>query len=392
MENIKRYIDVAKEMKLLHISEHSPGVVFWHPKGFKLLEKLKQIVAKHHEVHGYEQVKSPNIVGQSLFEKSGHLEKFAHNMFLSDSYAIRPMSCPNHIDIYQQGVKSYQDLPYALFEFGEVCRNEENGALQALFRMRAFCQDDSHVFVKHEDILSQVSIYLKMAKEIYADFGFNELNIFVSLRPEKRFGDDDLWDKAEQYLFDACNNNNMSFEKIEGGGAFYGPKIELHIKDSLNRSWQMGVIQLDFVLPGRFDLSYVNSDNKKEVPAILHHAVLGSLERFIGILLENYLSHKNFPMSIAPDPVVIIPISVNQMEYAKQVEKQLKIDGVACRVMDKDMPLKMKIAAAKSEHVPILIVIGEREQNSNCVSFQNKAEKENVALSELGERLKSLGL
>ena len=321
----KRYMQVAKEMNLFMLAE-SAGVVYWKPEGLKLYENLKSFIRKHHEEAGYLEVKSPSIVVPSLFEQSGHMDKYKDNMFFLNSseasnYALRPMSCPNHILIYQSEKRSYRELPLPIFEFGEVFRNEASGALQVLFRQRQFCQDDSHVFVNEENLISSVNQYIQMSQKAYEELGFKKIKYAIALRPEKRFGDDVLWDKAEEALREACRMNNLDFVENENDGAFYGPKLELQVEDKLGRSWQLGVIQLDYVLPERFGLEYIDADNKPKRPIILHHAVLGSLERMIGILLESF--SKEIPDFLHPMKSVVIPVSEKSMEYAKIVSSYL---------------------------------------------------------------------
>jgi threonyl-tRNA synthetase len=282
------YIEAAQKLDLFHIEDHSPGFAWWHPNGLRLIEALKSLIRGVHERYGYEEVKTPNITGVELFEQSGHLAKFRQNMFVMEgadgerTYAVRPMSCPNHIRVFDARRRSYAELPFKAFEFGEVVRNEPSGSLQALFRMRGFCQDDSHVFAMEEQVVEVVADYISMSRELYKVLGFDEVRYQISLRPEQRFGEDALWDKAEDMLRAACQRNGLAWVEEEGGGAFYGPKLEMHLTDKLGRSWQMGTIQLDYVLPRRFKLDYLSRDNQLEVPVILHHAVLGSLEAHPG--------------------------------------------------------------------------------------------------------------
>lgn len=366
----KRYMQVAKEMNLFMLAE-SAGVVYWKPEGLKLYENLKSFIRKHHEEAGYLEVKSPSIVVPSLFEQSGHMDKYKDNMFFLNSseasnYALRPMSCPNHILIYQSEKRSYRELPLPIFEFGEVFRNEASGALQVLFRQRQFCQDDSHVFVNEENLISSVNQYIQMSQKAYEELGFKKIKYAIALRPEKRFGDDVLWDKAEEALREACRMNNLDFVENENDGAFYGPKLELQVEDKLGRSWQLGVIQLDYVLPERFGLEYIDADNKPKRPIILHHAVLGSLERMIGILLESF--GKEIPDFLHPMKSVVIPVSEKSMEYAKIVSSYL--DKKSSKLDQSADSLGKKIRYWKERGVPEIIVVGEAEQN--------KYEKEGV--------------
>ncbi len=363
MSEEKRYMQIANEMNLFMIAE-SAGVVYWKPDGLKLYENLKNFIRKHHEDSGYLEVKSASIVVPSLFEQSGHMEKYKDNMFFLNSsdesnYALRPMSCPNHILIYQSEKRSYRELPLPIFEFGEVYRNEASGALQVLFRQRQFCQDDSHVFVNEENLIKSLSDYIKMSQKVYKELGFEKVKYAIALRPEKRFGEDYLWDKAEESLREACRENDIDFKENENDGAFYGPKLEMQVEDKLGRSWQLGVIQLDYVLPERFNLEYIDSDNKPKRPIILHHAVLGSLERMIGILLESF--GKEIPEFLKPIKSVVIPVSEKSMEYAKLVMSHL--DKKSSKLDQNSESLGKKIRYWKSLGVSEIIVVGESEQD-----------------------------
>jgi threonyl-tRNA synthetase len=311
----QRYMDVARRMNLLALGP-APGAVFWKPKGSALYENLRQFILKEHKQYGYSQVKSPQLVNMELFNSSGHAEKYSDYMFAfkEEGLALRPMSCPNHIVLYQSSLNSYRDLPVKYFEFGEVFRNEPSGSLQVLFRQRQFCQDDAHVFAKPDDIQSLLQDYLSMSEKVYKELGFEKVEYMISLRPEKRFGDDALWDKAEGELIRACQEKGLSFGLEPGGGAFYGPKIELKVRDKLNRLWQLGVIQLDYVLPERFDLHYIDENNQKVRPVILHHAVLGSMERMIGILLEVF--GVDIPLFLHPVKAAIVSVSDKSKDYA----------------------------------------------------------------------------
>ena len=354
----KRYMQVANDLNLLTL-DNSAGVVYWKPAGLRLYEKLKSFIRKEHESRGYLEVKTPSIVGDQLFEQSGHLEKYRQNMFVLDAeeysnYVLRPMSCPNHIVIYQSELRSYKNLPLPIFEFGEVFRNEPSGSLQVLFRQRQFCQDDSHVFVNKDNLASAISNYLLMAQSVYKMLGFEEVKYDISLRPEQRFGSDDDWDVAEEALRNACKMHDIEFTEFPGDGAFYGPKIELKVKDKLGRSWQLGTLQLDYVLPKRFNLHYVDETSAKETPIILHHAVLGSLERMIGILLESFGT--NLPDFLHPYPTIVVPISAKSSEYAQLVAQKL-----GSSVDNNDEPLGKKLAMWRNKGVINIYVVGEQE-------------------------------
>lgn len=358
----ERYMEVASQMNLLALGE-SAGVVYWKPAGLRLYENLKSFIRNHHEKRGYLEVKSPSIVAANVFEKSGHSDKYASNMFFvgsgseESSYALRPMSCPNHILIYASEGRSYRQLPVALFEFGEVFRNEPSGSLQVLFRQRQFCQDDSHVFVNEDSLISSISKYLIMSKEVYEQLGFESVKYAISLRPEKRFGSDEVWDKAENALRDACRAHNLEFEELPGEGAFYGPKIELKVKDKLGRYWQLGTLQLDYVLPKRFGIEYVDENSNKVEPILLHHAVLGSLERMIGILLESF--GKNLPEFIHPYQNVVVAVSEKSKDYAAIIQA-----GIKGSILDNsDEPLGKKLSNWRAKGVPNIYVVGEKESD-----------------------------
>lgn len=354
----KRYMQVANDLNLLALG-NSAGVVYFKPAGLRLYENLKSFIREHHEKRGYLEVKSPSIVVDQLFEQSGHLEKYKHNMFLLNSqeesnYVLRPMSCPNHILIYQSELRSYKQMPVPIFEFGEVFRNEPSGSLQVLFRQRQFCQDDSHVFVDNKNLESSISNYLLMAQEVYKQLGFEEVSFDISLRPEQRFGTDEEWDAAEEALRQACRKHGIVFNELPGEGAFYGPKIELKVKDKLGRSWQLGTLQLDYVLPKRFDLHYIDESGKKQSPIILHHAVLGSLERMIGILLESF--GVNLPHFLHPYSSKVVPISEKSLDYAKLLAQKL---GSTVDISDE--PLGKKLANWRNKGVIDIYVVGEKE-------------------------------
>ncbi len=379
MSDNKRYMQIANEMNLIMHSK-SAGVVYWKPEGLKLYDNLKNYIREIHESMNYKEVKSPSIVSPELFEISGHADKYRDNMFILENnesqYALRPMSCPNHILIYESEIRSYRDLPLPLFEFGEVFRNEASGSLQVLFRQRQFCQDDSHVFVSEENLIESLDKFIKMSQKVYKDLGFEKIKYAIALRPEKRFGNDDLWEKAENSLKEACNKNEIQFEELKGEGAFYGPKLELQVEDKLGRSWQLGVIQLDYVLPERFGLKYIDSENKEQRPIILHHAILGSLERMIGILLESF--GKDFPEFLHPIKSVVLAVSENQKDYAEIVYNLIKDKYVL--IDNSSEPLGKRIRNWKSKGVPNIIVVGDKEkmeyQDSGIISYMLDSKSE----------------
>lgn len=365
-----RYMDAARRMELLHVGPFA-GVVYWQPAGLKMYEKLRSYIRRVHAEAGYLEVKSPSLVGVAAFAQSGHLDKYRDAMFLLPAehdagnasgpggYAMRPMSCPNHIELYASRRRSYRELPLPLFEFGEVFRNEPSGSLQVLFRMRQFCQDDSHVFVAEDQVAGAVANYLSMAQKVYRELGFERIDYSVSLRPEQRFGDDALWDRAEDALRAACSAHDLAWDEQAGGGAFYGPKIELGVRDKLGRRWQLGVIQLDYVLPERFDLEYVGADNARARPVVLHHAVLGSLERMLGILLE--VHGVELPGFLHPYDAVVLAVSEPSKAYARHCAQALRARWDDVLVDDSDAPLPAKIAHWKARGVPRIFVVGAKE-------------------------------
>lgn len=384
--DVVRYMDAARELNLLHAGQ-SAGVVYWKPAGARAYEGLRRFIREHHAKNGYQEVRTPSLVQLDVFEKSGHLSKYRDYMFAANQgkeaawdlsgYGLRPMSCPNHIEIYASERRSYRELPLRLFEFGEVFRNEAAGALQLLFRQRQFCQDDSHVFVSQEQVQEEVLAYLRMSREVYAELGFDNVEVSLSLRPKLRFGDEALWDKAENFLREACRTAGLEFDEEPEGGAFYGPKIELGVRDQLGRRWQLGVIQLDYVLPERFDLSYVTADNGRERPVLLHHAVLGSLERMMGILLE--VRGVKLPEFMHPYPNVVVPVSQKSFEYAQALCDKLKQEGQLCVVDYGDEKLGAKLRAWRSRSVPALWVVGEKEAQLHAESGKFSASRSELA-------------
>lgn len=370
---VERYMDVARRMDLLHVGPFA-GVVYWQPAGLKLYEKLRSYIRAVHADAGYMEVKSPSLVGVSAFAQSGHLEKYRDAMFLlpqegdggtEGGYAMRPMSCPNHIELYASRRRSYRELPLPLFEFGEVFRNEPSGSLQVLFRMRQFCQDDSHLFVAEDQVAPAVANYLAMAQRVYRELGFEKVDFSVSLRPQQRFGEDVLWDRAEDALRAACKEQGLQWDEQEGGGAFYGPKIEIGVYDKLGRRWQLGVIQLDYVLPERFDLGYVGADNALTRPVVLHHAVLGSLERMVGILLE--VHGVDLPDFLHPYDAVVLAVSESSKDYARACSKALHGRWTDVLVDVSDAPLPAKIAHWKEKGVPRIFVVGAKEVQAHVL-------------------------
>lgn len=366
----ERYLEVAQRMQLIHLSD-AAGVVSWQPAGLSLYERLRSYIRGVHKKHGYLEVKSPSLVNLSLFERSGHLGKYRENMFLANqpndanaapdlsAYGLRPMSCPGHISLYESSRRSYRELPLPYFEFGEVFRNEPSGSLQVLFRQRQFCQDDGHVFAAEAQVAQVVANYLSMAQAVYRELGFASVEFAISLRPEQRFGDDALWQRAEDALRQACQAADIEWKEQPGGGAFYGPKIELGVRDKLGRLWQMGVIQLDYVLPERFELSFQASHGGFERPVILHHAVLGSLERMIGILLE--VHGESLPAFLHPYPAVVLAVSDKSLDYARQVRALLQAHEPDAVLDASQDPLGNKLRLWRSRGAANIYVVGAKE-------------------------------
>lgn len=379
------YMQAAQELELFHTEEHSPGFVWWHPNGQAVLQALRRLLREAHGDFGYQEVKTPNMSGAELFERSGHLAKFSKNMFQVSggegvSLVVRPMSCPNHIAVFDRHNRSHAELPLKLFEFGDVARNEPSGSLQALFRMRGFTQDDSHVFAKHDQIQDVVGDFLAMSKIVYTQLGFTDVRYQISLRPEQRFGTDELWDKAEQELRSACSSQGLTWDEEVGGGAFYGPKLEMHLTDQMGRSWQMGVIQLDFVLPARFDLEYLSDKNKMECPVILHHAVLGSLERFVGVLLEQYGTE--LPAIVRPLQVALLAVTPGQEDAVRKLSKVFSRLGIRSKVFAKEGRLGDKIKSALVAKPVWIAVIGAKEAATGKVNVRQGNESRTLDISD----------
>ena len=320
---------LGKQLDLFHLQDEAPGMVFWHPKGWALWQTIEQHMRKELNAAGYKEVKTPQIMDKTFWEKSGHWDNYKDNMFVTSSekreYAVKPMNCPGHVQIFNNGLRSYRDLPMRLAEFGSCHRNEPSGALHGLMRVRGFVQDDAHIFCTEDQIVSEARAFNELLVRIYKQFGFHDVSVKLSLRPEKRAGSDDVWDKAEQGLREALTACGVEWDELQGEGAFYGPKIEYHVKDALGRSWQCGTLQLDFVLPERLDAEYVTENNDRARPVMLHRAILGSLERFIGILIENHAG--SFPLWLAPVQMVIMNITENQADYCREVAAKLQAAG-----------------------------------------------------------------
>ncbi len=366
---------LAKKFDLFHLQEEAPGMVFWHPKGWSVYTQIESYMRDVQIRNGYREIKTPQVVDRTLWERSGHWDKFRDNMFTVESeardYAVKPMNCPCHIQVFNQGLKSYRDLPLRLAEFGSCHRNEASGTLQGLMRVRGFVQDDAHIFCAESQIQSEVSVFTDLLFEVYKDFGFEDVIIRLSTRPEQRVGSDDVWDKAEKALADALVAKGLNYELLPGEGAFYGPKIEFSLKDCLERVWQCGTIQVDFSMPGRLDAQYVSEDGSRQVPVMLHRAILGSFERFIGILIEHY--EGAFPTWLAPCQAVVMNITDSQAEYVSGVVDALKNKGFRVENDLRNEKIGFKIREHTIQKTPYLLVIGDREVETQTVAVRTRS-------------------
>ena len=367
---------LGKQLDLFHLQDEAPGMVFWHPRGWTLWQVIEQHMRRELSAAGYQEVKTPQILDKTFWEKSGHWANYKDNMFTTQSekreYAVKPMNCPGHVQIFNHGLRSYNDLPMRLAEFGSCHRNEPSGALHGLMRVRGFVQDDAHIFCTEDQIAEETRAFNQLVMKIYRQFGFHDVSIKLSLRPEKRAGSDEIWDKAEQGLRDALTACGVTWQELPGEGAFYGPKVEYHIKDALGRSWQCGTIQLDFVLPERLDAEYVTRDNNRTRPVMLHRAILGSLERFIGILIEQHAG--SFPLWLAPVQMVVMNITEKQADYCREVVAKLQAAGFRAELDLRNEKIGYKIRDNSSQRYPYQIVIGDKEMENGQVAVRKKAE------------------
>ena len=367
---------LGKQLDLFHLQDEAPGMVFWHPKGWALWQTIEQHMRKELDAAGYQEIKTPLIMDKGLWEKSGHWENYQENMFITQSekrdYAVKPMNCPGHVQVFNQGLRSYRDLPMRLAEFGSCHRNEPSGALHGLMRVRGFVQDDAHIFCTEEQIVAESKAFNELVMKVYKQFDFHDVAIKLSQRPEKRAGSDETWDKAEQGLRDALTACGLQWEELPGEGAFYGPKIEYHIKDAIGRSWQCGTLQLDFVLPERLDAEYVTEDNGRARPVMLHRAILGSLERFIGILIENHAG--SFPLWLAPVQMVVMNITEHQADYCREVAERLRAEGFRVALDLRNEKIGYKIRDNSQQRFPYQIVVGNSEKENRQVAVRRKAE------------------
>ena len=376
--------NLAKTLDLFHLQEEAPGMVFWHPNGWTVYRVLEDYIRDRIEHSGYQEIRTPQLVDQRLWEASGHWDKYQENMFVTSSesrdYAVKPMNCPCHVQIYNKKITSYRELPIRLAEFGSCHRNEPSGSLHGLMRVRNFVQDDAHIFCTEDQITDEVKTFNKLLTEVYRDMGFDDMIVRISTRPEKRVGDDETWDKAEKALSDALDELGVEWEELPGEGAFYGPKIEYSLKDCLGRVWQCGTMQVDFSMPGRLGAEYVAEDGSKQTPVMLHRAILGSLERFVGILLENTMGW--LPPWLSPTQAVVLTITDSQHEYAKNVEKILAAQGLRVKSDLRNEKIGYKIRHHTLQRVPYLLVVGDKEVENQQVAVRSRS----------GEDLGAMGL
>ncbi|MDA3870287.1 MAG: threonine--tRNA ligase [Gammaproteobacteria bacterium] len=366
---------LGKRLGLFHSQEEAPGMVFWHDKGWSIYLEVQNYIRQKLRQNDYQEIHTPQIVDRSLWEKSGHWDKFGDMMFTTHSehrdYAVKPMNCPCHILVFNQGLKSYRDLPLRLAEFGSCHRNEPSGTLHGLMRVRNFVQDDAHIFCTEDQVQDEVSAFIDLVYEVYADFGFTEILVALSTRPEQRVGDDAAWDKAETALEEALNNKGLEWKLQPGEGAFYGPKIEFVLKDCLGRQWQCGTMQVDFSMPGRLDAQYVADDDTRQVPVMLHRAILGSMERFIGILIEEH--EGKFPLWLAPIQAVIMNITDNQADFAQKIQQMLAEQGFKVELDLRNEKIGFKIREHTLQRVPYMLVIGDKELENNTVTVRTRS-------------------
>jgi threonyl-tRNA synthetase len=374
---------LARQLDLFHMQEESPGMVFWHPRGWVIWQQIEQYLRGVLRDNGYHEIRTPLVIDRSLWEKSGHWENFRDNMFTTESesrdFAVKPMNCPGHVQVFNQGIRSYRDLPLRLAEFGSCHRNEPSGALHGLMRVRAFTQDDAHIFCSEDQVEGEVMQFIDLLERVYADFGFDEILIRLSTRPPKRVGSEEQWDAAEAALASALQKKDRVFEIQPGEGAFYGPKVEFSLKDSIGRLWQCGTIQLDFSMPGRLGAEYVAEDNSRRVPVMLHRAILGSLERFIGILIEHHSGA--FPLWLAPVQAVVMNISEGQANYVAEVAAQLRYAGMRVLADLRNEKITYKIREHSLQKLPYQLIVGEREVVNQTVSVRARSGKDLGAMS-----------
>jgi threonyl-tRNA synthetase len=383
---------LGKQLDLFHLQDEAPGMVFWHPKGWVIWQQIEQYIRKQLTDHRYQEVKTPMVMDRVLWEKSGHWENYRENMFTTASenrdYAVKPMNCPGHIQIFNQGLKSYRDLPLRLAEFGSCHRNEPSGALHGIMRVRGFVQDDAHIFCTEDQIQAEVSAFIDLLLGVYKDFGFEEVGIKLSTRPEKRVGSDEVWDKAEAALEAALKHKGLAYDLQPGEGAFYGPKIEFALKDCLARVWQCGTIQLDFALPDRLGATYVAEDNSRKVPVMLHRAILGSLERFIGMLIEHHAGA--MPLWLSPVQAMLMNITDGQAEYVTKVAEEMRSFGLRVETDLRNEKITYKIREHSLQKLPYQVIVGDKEVQANKVAVRSRKGEDlgQMSVAEFVDKLK----
>ncbi|MFM2407677.1 MAG: hypothetical protein RL358_419 [Pseudomonadota bacterium] len=384
---------LGKQLDLFHMQDEAPGMVFWHPKGWALWQEIEQYMRRVYRDNGYQEVRCPQIIDRVLWEKSGHWEHYKANMFTTESekhdYAIKPMNCPGHVQVFNADLRSYRELPLRYGEFGSCHRNEPSGGLHGLLRVRGFVQDDGHIFCTENQIEAEVTAFNALVLKVYKDFGFNEVAVKLALRPESRVGSDEIWDKSETALRAALAASGLAWTELPGEGAFYGPKIEFHIKDAIGRSWQCGTIQVDFSMPGRLGAEFVDEDNTRKTPVMLHRAILGSLERFIGMLIENHTGA--FPMWLAPVQLVVMNISQGQAEYATKVSEQLRAAGLRVQLDLRNEKITYKIREHSLQKLPYQLILGDKEVAAELVAVRSRSGEDlgQMTLPALLERLQT---
>ena len=370
---------IGKKLDLFHLQEEAMGSVFWHDKGWKIFLEIEAYIRKKSNSQGYKEVKTPQIIDRTLWEKSGHWSKFKENMFLAKGdenkvLALKPMNCPGHVEIFKQGLKSYRDLPIRMAEFGSCHRNEPSGALHGIMRVRQFTQDDAHIFCTESQVTQESLKFCDLLRKIYQDFGFQELKVKFSDRPKERAGSDQVWDKAEKALLKAVKEAKLKYELNPGEGAFYGPKLEFVLTDAIGRDWQCGTLQMDFVLPERLEATYIDENGHKKYPVMLHRAILGSIERWIGIIIEQYSG--KFPIWLAPTQITICTITEKNYNYAKTIDKYLKNYGIRTELDNRNEKIGYKIREHSDKKVPIILVVGDKESINESVSIRKLGNKE----------------
>ncbi|MFC5569570.1 threonine--tRNA ligase [Lysobacter yangpyeongensis] len=384
---------IARQQDLFHLQEEAPGLIFWHPKGWSVWQVVEQYMRRVYRETGYGEVRCPQILDVSLWKASGHWDNYQNNMFFTESekrtYAVKPMNCPGHVQVFKQGLHSYRDLPIRYGEFGACHRNEPSGALHGILRVRGFTQDDGHIFCTEDQIESEVTAFHQQAMKVYSDFGFSDVQLKIALRPEPRLGDDATWDKAENALRSALRAAGVEWEELPGEGAFYGPKIEYHLKDAIGRTWQLGTMQVDFMMPGRLGAEYVDEHSQKRHPVMLHRAIVGSMERFIGILIEHHAGH--FPAWLAPVQAVVANITDAQADWVEEVRKTLTNQGFRVQSDLRNEKIGYKIREHTLQRVPYLLVVGDREKENGMVAVRTRGGEDlgTMSVADFASRLRS---